>query len=98
MKTTAIRISHTVSAMLIAGLLGIIPATISTSLNSTSQNICEYTQSFQGGRIFPKNKYDVQELSNDVWRRIAARPKYEYTQNFQDDWCSTESGMHNFAP
>jgi hypothetical protein len=44
----------------------------------------------------------MQDMNNDSVENImlsssAAKPKYKYMQNFQEDWYSTDTGMENFT-
>jgi hypothetical protein len=35
---------------------------------------------------------------NRILKDNALKPRYKYMQHFCDDWCSTDTGVENFAP
>lgn len=45
----------------------------------------------------PGIKHEQPHCENNVmfWQHTATKPKYKHTHNFQDDWCSTDTGMEN---
>jgi hypothetical protein len=74
---------------------------ISTSQNSTLQNIWQHTQNLEGDWFLPMSEYRMWTMTEcRRWYSgsSAAKPKYKYAQNFQDDWCSIDIDMENFAP